>query len=480
MPKRRKRSITLFKVTLLICSLQVLGGHTIIYAQSDLTLQFTTLASGGDELPFWFYQQQYGIVDKSSGNVLTDLNYSTVFYTKGMFSISGNSQLLARASSHSTVTINKLNVRASLSKFLLNIGRFDDPLGESYSSLSTGNMMISRNTTPIPRVAVYTDGYVDIPGTYQIVSFKSMLAHGWFGKNRFTNNAYLHQKYFYLRLSYDWLSAFGGIIHNVQWSGVNKNLGKLPGDFNAFIEAAFALGSSSSTAPSAEQSNAVGNSVAGYDFGLEFRFDKYRIDIQRMFYLEDKISTRFRSFPDGLWNLRIRPSKGPVREILYEHIQTKRQDKFSFEPFGVASYYNHYAYRTGWTYQGQVLGNSLILTNGGLDRPIVNNILVAHHLGGIFDFKEGITARLKYTYSRNYGEVQDQIIEKYSDGGVLVAKLRPLGELKKINHSIYLKISKELKQINGLVIGIQMAGDTSELYGRNWGLGVSAMYSLDP
>ena len=58
--------------------------------------------------------------------------------------------------------------------------------------------------------------------------------------------------------------------------------------------------------------------------------------------------------------------------------------------------------------------------------------------------------------------------------------LRPLGELKKINHSIYLKISKELKQINGLVIGIQMAGDTSELYGRNWGLGVSAMYSLDP
>ena len=56
-----------------------------------------------------------------------------------------------------------------------------------------------------------------------------------------------------------------------------------------------AKGSSSKNAPLGEDSNVVGNSIGAYDFNLGLIFNNVNLNIYRIFYLEDKVSTRFRS-----------------------------------------------------------------------------------------------------------------------------------------------------------------------------------------
>ena len=70
-----------------------------------------------------------------------------------------------------------------------------------------------------------------------------------------------------------------------------------------------------------------------------------------------------------------------IKNIIWEHINTKKMDSFDWEPRGTANYYNHRIYQTGWTYKNRVIGNPLILANNSLSLPIYNNIIVGHHIG---------------------------------------------------------------------------------------------------
>ncbi len=439
-----------------------------------------SLSSLDAELPFWLHNQQFGKVDQYSSNALLYGAVKSDLYSRDSFSIVMGGELVGRVSENSTLFLNQFYVESNLGSIKLSGGRFHDPLALKEEELSTGSFIVSRNVTPIPKVAIYTDGFVPIPGTNGILNVNGLLSHGWFTDNRFTNNAYLHQKYFYLGIKYAFFYAKGGIIHNVQWAGNNYLEGNLPDSFKDFLEATFAIGSSDRRAPAGEQSNALGNSVAGYDFSLDIFLKSADLRAYRLFYLEDKVSTRFRSPWDGIWGVSVKPKDSKlITSFLYEHINTKRQDSFDFEPYGTATYYNHFIYRTGWTYEGRVIGNSLLLTDGSDDQPIYNNILIAHHLGVKGQLPFLLSYKLLYTFSRNYGEVQDQIISRSNENGPVMGVFRPLGELKKVNHSFLLEFEKPLKNNPNIKFGTGIAVDVGELYEDRIGITFKINYQLN-
>ncbi len=437
------------------------------------------LSSLEAELPFWLHNQHYGKVDQSSGNTLVYGAVKSELYAGDSFSIRIGSELIGRISENSTLFFNQMYVDVAFGSVKLSGGRFYDPLALKEDELSTGSFIMSRNATPIPKIAVYTDGFVSVPGTNEILNVSGFISHGWFNDNRFTNNAYLHQKYLYLGIRYAFFYAKAGVIHNVQWAGSNSTSGNLPDSFTDFLEAAFAIGASDNEAPRAEQTNALGNSVAAYDFSLDLYFNPVDLKVYRLFYLEDKVSTQFRSPWDGIWGLSVKPQHSKlITSFLYEHINTKRQDSFDFEPYGTASYYNHYIYRAGWTYEGRVIGNSLLLTDGSKNQPIYNNIIIAHHLGATGELPFQMQYKLLYTFSRNYGEVRDQIISQSSDTGPVIGVLRPLGELKKVNHSFLLELKKRLNSVPQITLGAGIAMDFGELYKDRVGINFKIDYQL--
>ncbi len=153
-----------------------------------------------------------------------------------------------------------------------------------------------------------------------------------------------------------------------------------------------------------ESINALGNALGAYDLRLNFFLPSTTLSVYRQIYLEDTVSLQLRSPWDGLWGvaLEFENRPGGLRSVLWEHVNTKQQGSKSFERGGTDNYYNHVLYSSGWTHRGGALGLPLALTEEGFG-GVVNNILIAHHLGieGILAGRVSYTARI--SYSRNYG-----------------------------------------------------------------------------
>lgn len=370
-----------------------------------------------------------------------------------------------RASENNALFFNELYGSIGYQFLVFNVGRFHDTIGLNDDDLTMGSMQVSRNATPVPKVQLSTAGFTDIPFARGYVQFKSMLAHGWLESDRFVSNAYLHQKYLYLKINYKMLEGMGGVIHNVVWGGRHPTEGKLPSSLGDFTRVLFGLSASAdSGAPGSDISNAIGNSVAAYDFRLNINLDKFDFKAYRLFYLEDKVSTRFRSPWDGMWGagIALDEKNNFINEILWEHLNTKRQDSFDYEPRGTATYYSNGIYQSGWAYEGRVLGNPLILSGSNPNfrgkRTISNNIIVAHHIG----IKGRPTKRLNYkafvTYSRNYGTVTDQTQE---------TPHIPISELRIDEYSGLVEADYLVSPDYGLHITGAVAIDLGELYGED-------------
>jgi hypothetical protein len=445
----------------------------------------TNLNGFNEELPYWSHVNQDGRIDQYSANALNYIEWKAKLYDNSVFDLNIGGSLTSRVSESSTVFFDQAYVDLKISNFRIMGGRYIDPLALKEDELSTGSFMYSRNAIPIPKVAFATDGFVGVPGTNGIVRYNGLFAHGWFDNDRHVKDAYLHEKYFYLSIKYAFFDVRGGIVHNVQWGGVSDSRGELPSGGQTFWEVITATGSSDENAPGGEQSNAVGNSIAAYEFSLGLSFDDFDLNAYRLFYLEDKVSTRFRSPWDGIWGLSVKPKDSKlIQNFIWEHINTKRMDSYDWEPRGTASYYNNGIYRTGWTYQGRVIGNPMLLTDGTNERPIYNNIIIAHHLGVSGQLSKMINYKMLYTFSRNYGEVQDQIITRLpreecpGTGGRVCAELRPLEELKKVNHSLMFAINSFVAGYERLKYGIAVTADMGELYGDRIGAGINLEYEL--
>lgn len=470
----------------------LINGIDFLFAQSagkqDFKIGTSVLfnpAGYSADLPFWMHANKDGIVNQNAANAILYAEGFRTFYNKNNWKLDAGAKIVSRFTDDPALYFNQLYGKVSFHTFTLAGGRFIDPLSEKEDELSTGSFIVSRNAVPIPKVAFYTDGFTGVPGTQGIVRYNAYFSHGWFEENRYVRNAYLHQKYLYLSIKYAFFDAVGGIIHNVQWAGESRNLGDLPGGWDTFTQVVFARGSKDENAPGGEQSNAVGNSVAAYDFSLGLDFPKFHMRAYRLFYLEDKVSTRFRSPWDGIWGLTIKPKNSSlIQNFLWEHINTKRQDSFGFEPRGTASYYNNGIYRTGWTYHRRVIGNPLLLTDGSGNRPVYNNIIIGHHFGLAGELSENLNYTLKYTFTRNYGERNDQIIRRLPQEqcgairGQICAELRPLSEVKKLNHSFLLELRSYFPSYSKLHYGIMLSADFGELYGDRFGIGLNLEYQL--
>ncbi len=467
------------KLPLLLVLLFLLPGITanLFAQQSENNLLYgaeTQVLYGGDRLPFWLYANTDGRVPQGAGSFLnrfyadyrsdeetTPIRYGGGISLAGRLSESGAPHALYLEQLYGSVGYGFLNLKA---------GRFYDPVGLNRGALTSGSMMMSRNATPFPKVQLETDGFIDVPHTRGHLQFKGMFANGVLEKDRFISNAFLHQKYFYLKVNYKMFSGHGGVIHQVMWGGTDPERGRLPSSLKDFFLVVTGQSASpDSRAPGEDIQNVIGNSIAAYDFRLDVDLESVELRAYRLFFLEDKVSTRFRSPWDGMWGLgaELAGDNNLVKEVLWEHINTKRQDSFDFEPRGTQTYYNHGAYPGGWSYEQRMMGNPLFAygpnPNFVNTQVIPNNIIVAHHWGIRGNVLPDISYRMLFTYSRNYGEVSDQ---RVTDPPV------PLSELRHDQYSALLQLDYDVWPEKNLSLSGALAVDRGELYEKSIGISV--------
>lgn len=436
-------------------------------------------SAGGSSLPFWMHSNINGKVDPSGVNWLNELSAEHRLLSNKDLSASLGGQAVFRLSENSTAFLPRLYLRIEGYGYQLDLGRFDQPIGLNNHELSSGSMMVSHNAVPVPKISISNPDFMDVPYADGYLQYKGMFSHGWFEEDRHVESPYLHQKYLYLRLNIGSWSGTGGILHNVQWGGTDPDRGPLPRSFNDYVRVVTGLGADEdSNVPGGEVSNVIGNSVAAYEFGLQYEHETFIASLTRLFYLEDKVSTRFRSPWDGMWGANLEIEDGNwLKAVTYEHINTKQQDARSDQLIGRANYYNHSIYGSGWRYEGRTLGTPLILFED--DFPF-NNVLVGHHAG----VKGKIANRLEYqtllTYSRNYGNQRDWVrnggsrhIPKDSDNII------PREQFRKDQYSVLMELGYDVRSIRGLSMDLKLSADLGELYEDRLGVMLGFRWSND-
>ena len=445
-------------------SFQQAGAQTT--QDNPFRLEFTSYISGSTDsdgtLPFWLYANRDGIVDSSSTNWINELRFEQLLTENEDISLYAAGNIAGRLSGESTLFVPELYLRAEAYGLRLQAGRFPQTMGLGNHELSSGSIMMSRNATPIPGISISTPDFLVVPYTDGDVQVKGSFSHGWMGDDRFVEGSFLHHKSAYLRLYIGNFSATGGLIHNVVWGGRHPELGRLPQSFGDFLRAVAGKSAEERDGtPVNETKGVIGNSVAAYDFGLQYEHEQFTLLFSRMYFLEASISPKpiVETPWDGSWGLHLNlESEGHfLNAISYEYINTTQANR-SGQVLREDNYYNNGIYLSGWTYKDRVLGNPLFLFDAA-NNLVFNNVFLAHHLG----VKGTVSRQLSYTafatFSRNYGNV-----------------FTPGEHFDQL--SGYLRVAYSLPQRDSLSLFASIAADIGELYSEKAGfqLGFSWRY----
>lgn len=409
------------------------------FAQSgNINIELSSVVSTKENQAFWLTSNKYGKYDKLSSQGLIAISGNTAIYNSGFVKIESGAELLLREGEETRIFFNEGYANISASIFQLKIGRFKETVGGSISDLSSGSMIESGNTTPIPKIKMGLLDFEELPYTNGHLLIKGFISHGWFENNRMVANAYLHEKALYVSSRRDG-RVYGtiGLIHVAQWAGTSSDsaLGKQPDSFKDFLKVVFGKEGGKNSLES-EQANVLGNQLGIWDFLAGLNLNTMNVKLSWQHYFDDKSGSRFYNGFDGLWgvNLELKKKEAPIQQILWEFIYTKNQsgsgrgDPNSGNPGkGRDNYYNNYIYQSGWSYYGNTLGTPLFIPKnlfteyfpnaqiGSGEGFIVSNRMVGHHIALKGFIQKDVNYKLLVTYNRHYGTYSG--IEQFGSAG---------------------------------------------------------------
>lgn len=388
----------------------------------NLSIESAIKASAGENVPYYLISGQHGVYTKNNSALLRVAIKNELDSSKA-FSMSYAIDGIYRFDGHNDVWLQQSFVKVKILKyFLIQGGLLEEDFGNQDNLLSAGNYLYSNNARPMPKMAILTNDYIPIPFTKNLLEFKAYLSQGWFGtKDQFVEHAFLHQKYLYIRFGekrYKWDFDLG-IHHTAMWGGTSPDYGKLPDDWNAYKSVLLGR-MQDDMGPLNEQKNVLGNHLASYSLGFNYKFTNHAISFYWQTMLEDKngrVGLDWKNKGDGLWGIVLKKDEksNGFNKIVLEFFNSTSQ---SGDPTksGGDNYFNNYLYRSGWTYMDMTIGSPLITSpafKGNPDVPgginvysnyLENNRIRAIHTGLLY-YVCGNPILIKLTYSRNFGTI---------------------------------------------------------------------------
>lgn len=372
----------------------------------------------GGQIPFWNISNRYGVVPTDNNSAYTrvilisDSNTSQPFYVNYGLDVLGNTH------NSGSVYLHQAYINTKVYFFNVLAGKKEEIFGNQDSSLSCGGLIWSNNAQPMPKIGIYIKDYITVPFTLHFIELKGGISHGWFGKQPYVKDTYLHHKYFYIQLGGKLpFHIHYGLQHVAEWGGKETATGKIfPGGFDTFYRVFFAKDANGYEylPDGTPVKNEIGNHIGSRNYGLDYQNEKFKISAYYQTVFEDGSGQNWHNAPDGLWGMQLKFKKQKllskiVTEFIHTSDQSGRKNWDSLakkELGGNDNYFNHGIYKYGWTYNGLTIGTPLItspvinpLINSN---QIYNNKVVGYNLG-----IEGTISKVSYkllgTYIFNYG-----------------------------------------------------------------------------
>lgn len=429
-------------------------GENVQYA---FTAQGT--AGGGDNAPFWFTNNRYGLgtTDNFSGLARVAL-WRTVETDSLWFWRIGYGVELASPinSQNGYFCIQQAYADIEWKMLRLSLGQKERPSELKNPYLSTGGMTLGMNARPLPQVRLEMPDFWTVPGTKSIFSFKAHLAYGWYTDakwqkkfNAGTNNIYtegsmFHSKALFIRLGNREvfpLEVIGGLEMACQFGGTGWNLQQYGGgalgqgiNLGGNLWTAFLPGGGDVN--DENYTNAAGNHVGSWHLRLDWIQKNWSIGLYMEHMFEDH-SQMFLQYgwKDMLLGLDVNLPDNPfLSALVYEYNSTMHQsgpiyhDKTEENSQQISArdeYYSNHIYGS-WQMGGFVMGNPLLLS------PIYNNYfghtgklspqhnrVRFHHIGLMGRPASEWSWRFLYTHQYSLGTYMSPVYEPCSANYVL-------------------------------------------------------------
>jgi len=343
--------------------------------------------------------------------------------------------------------------------------------GNQDEELSSGGMLWSQNSRPMPKLAIESNGYIAVPYSKGYLEVKGGLSHGWFEDQKDLKNLLLHHKYAYVRLGGSFPANLSyGVQHVAQWGGRSNVSGSMPVTLENYLRI-FLGKSGSSSASWGDQENALGNHIISQNLGLDLKYKSALVSFYWQSIAEDspviKFITNTPTIEDGLWGMSIKlPEFQPLNHVVFEYLCTTDQNGPWHDLDGVIyggqdGYYGNSITPNGWSYRGMTIGNPWLTSpkyNQDGSTSIVNNTVRLYYFSGKGSIKS-VNYRLTLAYSKNFGHTA------------------PIYTSYKRQFSWQLETSTAAKFIKNTQISLGISGDRGSMYGNNLAVILGLSYS---
>jgi hypothetical protein len=395
----------------------------------------------GNKLPFWIRTNQFGVPpDEPNTAILRQHFYAKPDSLKTFFDIDYGLELNVLSGSQTILKLPEAFIQPKIGAVHFLAGRKKQVHGIGDSTLSSGSMTWSGNALPIPEIQIGISEYQKL--LFKWFYFKGHISHGWFQKQTFVSNYFLHQKSLYFRIGKPTsnVKLYSGVLHNVQWGGtpnyeVDENdgrftNGKFPSDWFTFKQVFFPRAAVVDTTlgyGSFEVENRFGAHLGQIDFATEVNTANFTLLGYRQIPVETgRTLGSLSNLDDGVYGLSLKNKKPNAffGKLVAEYLYTLNQHSYHallarllnrpYEDYmNDAFLFNHQQYSDGWSYNDRTIGSPFLLPQDELriERQVGNetvftnnNRIRAFYLG--FNGKvNNVSLTLRTSFSKNYGAI---------------------------------------------------------------------------
>lgn len=443
---------------------------------------------GGDNAPFWFTNNRYGLGPIDNNTVLLRAYIKRDVEADSLrdWRIGYGADMAVGKGGQSIFNVQQLYGDVEWKMLRLSLGQKQRPSEFKNAELSTGGMTLGINARPIPQVRLELPDFWIVPGTKGLFAVKAHIAYGLYTDNRwqrnwnagtpntYTQNSLFHSKALFMKIGNEKkfpLTLKFGLEMACQFGGKGYNLlgykdekfeqgVKLSGNvLEAFIP-------SGGDVNDDNFSNASGNHIGSWHFRLDWTAKKWSIGayVDHLFEDQSQMFVQYGFWKDMLLGVEVNLPANPYLSCLvYEHVGTMHQsgpiyhDATEENPQQISAndaYYNHHVY-SAWQHGGFVMGNPIILSpmyNGYMGMEGLLNIYFnranAHHVGLKGNPTPRLSWRLLYTYEKNLG-AYDHPVKDPLEG-----------------HFLLLEAAYRLKRIRGLSVAAAYGHNHGSLLGK--------------
>ena len=375
----------------------------------ESNISTTGIAGTGSSLPFWFLQNNLGKYSKDSNfQELTEGKISGEFLLSKKRKLFYGTDIALLATEHD-FDAKIIQFYAGLKGKILTLkgGTFADEEILGGLSSTNGEIVRSLNYRPYPMIRLSTSGYIPFIFAHKWFRFKAEFDEGLLHDTRMVYHPHLqHKSLDLLFLTENSWQLTAGFNTYVFWGGTLSDGTELPHSFSDYLR--YLSGSSgSSDFMITEQINVAGNQLGSYRITVNKDYDSFSIQFRICHPFEDHSGMELKNWSNNLLSLYIIKKKNHtfMDKFIVEFLYTKNQSPNNIKEYD--NYFNHYIYKTGFSYKGFCMGDPLFyplsINSEGIYSGFENNRISAFNFGAKGFLSERINYKVMFSYSHNFG-----------------------------------------------------------------------------